>query len=457
LITQKTCFIAAGFLLLATQLFNRLISNRFLYELDLGKAPIVEFVGVNIVAGFVLLLLVWVIPRIKPDRQLFISLLIFGLAMRLLLFSSTPILELDFYRYLWDGAVVANGFNPYLLAPDQITNTELMELSQHAGVNFERINYADLRTIYPPLTQLFFALAYWADDWSLDAWRGLLLLADTIGFMLIIRVLGKLNRSVLWAALYWMNPLLILQTYNAAHMDVLLVAPLVGMLLLLLHQRYLMASAMITVAAGIKLWPLLLLPFALRPLLNQPARLITALTVVACLSAVFILPLLYYGSGEQSGIAAFTQGWQRNSALFPMLVSLLSQVTLEAEQTGRAIIAISLVSMALIINLKSIESPQALANKLVFIVAALFLLSPAQFPWYTIWFIPLLCFCANPAMLLLTALMPIYYLKFYFLFQGRPEFFEQTIVWFEYLPVILLLVVSTTGKLKPPAWTTRYV
>ena len=40
-----------------------------------------------------------------------------GLAARLALFASEPILEDDYQRYLWDGAVTAAGHNPFAVAP----------------------------------------------------------------------------------------------------------------------------------------------------------------------------------------------------------------------------------------------------------------------------------------------------------------------------------------------------
>ncbi|MGD8779206.1 MAG: hypothetical protein PVH88_09635 [Ignavibacteria bacterium] len=45
------------------------------------------------------------------------AIIIFGLVVRIILTPTFPVLEDDFYRYLWDGAVTANGINPYEHAP----------------------------------------------------------------------------------------------------------------------------------------------------------------------------------------------------------------------------------------------------------------------------------------------------------------------------------------------------
>ena len=46
--------------------------------------------------------------------------ILFGLGFRVLFLFSTPILENDYHRYFWDGAVVAGGMNPYEHSPEEV-------------------------------------------------------------------------------------------------------------------------------------------------------------------------------------------------------------------------------------------------------------------------------------------------------------------------------------------------
>jgi alpha-1,6-mannosyltransferase len=384
-------------------------------------------------------------------------LLAIGLCMRALLFDTTPILEIDFYRYLWDGAVVAGGHNPYLVSPLQAGESSLAELARQSGPVIERINYAELRTIYPPLTQLFFALSHWLDSWSLNAWRSILLLADAGGLLLILGTLKTLRKPLHWSLVYWWNPLLLQQTYNALHMDVLLVAPLVAALWLLVAQRHRLAAIMLALGAGIKLWPLLLLPFALRPLLRQPRRLLQACLAITGILALAVLPLLYFGLGEHSGLGSFAQHWQRNSAIYPLLETIVSLISEDPAGLARVLIAAVLIAVVAWLNRSAASSPEVIVRNLLWVTALLFLLSPAQFPWYAIWFLPLLCFHPSPPLLLLTALMPVYYLKFWFLARGAPQAFDQGLVWIQYLPVLLWLAVEQFSRLRAGALRLRHV
>ena len=446
-------FACIGLLLVLETIFLRLISDRFLFEIDLINTPILPFVASQIAVGLVFLSLPRLIPQITPGRVTLLLVLLSGLAMRILLFDTTPILEVDFYRYLWDGSVVAQGYNPYLLAPENVTfDSRFLVLSQQAGHVFERINYANLKTIYPPLAQMMFAFASWVDAWNLDVWRLLLLIFEISSFCLLLVLLGDLKRSPLWSTLYWWNPLVIKEIFNSAHMDALLVPLILGTVLLLLRRRQLLASVLLALAAGIKLWPLLLLPFGLRPLLANPRNLAIALLVTTVTTLIVIGPLFYFALGTDSGLSEYSQSWQRNTGLFQLFLTFAHYVampfgSLDTALLARALVVSFLAGLAAYLNLRQAVSNEVQVKHFCWLIAALFLLSPTQYPWYAIWFAPLLCLYPQRGLLLLTALMPIYYLRFHFDVRGQAELFDQYIVWLQYLPVCgLLLIDNFTAK-----------
>jgi len=458
-------FSCVGLLLVMQTLFLRLIADRFLFEIAVVNSPILPFVASQITAGLIFLSLLRLIPLVTPAKAALLLMLLTGLAMRIMLFNTTPILEVDFYRYLWDGAVVVQGYNPYLFAPDSVgqgSQIELQGLVQKAGIVFERINYPALKTIYPPLAQLMFSVASWLDAWNLDAWRLLLLACETISFCLLLALLRELKRSQLWAALYWWNPLVIKEIFNSAHMDALLVPLILGAVLLIIRKRQILAGGMLALAAGIKLWPLLLLAFSLRPLLGSPRRLGIALAVAGLVTLIVVGPLFYFALGADSGLAEYSQGWQRNSGLFQLLLALGTSLAMpfdniDAGYLARILVVMFLVGLALYLNRSQAFDNATLMKHICWLVAALFLLSPTQYPWYTIWLAPLLCLYPQRGLLLLTALMPIYYLRFYFDARDQAELFDQYIVWLQYLPVYAMLLMDYFLPKRQPRYSHHYV
>ena len=143
-------------------------SDLFEWSGPLSEMPIAELVAGSVLCGLFFLVLWWLVPATHKagGRQLTILSLIFatGVLWRALLLWSTPALEDDFYRYMWDGAVVASGTNPYSFAPAQVAAGDaplaLQRLAAEAGGIFERINHPELKTIYPPVAQFWFAAAH---------------------------------------------------------------------------------------------------------------------------------------------------------------------------------------------------------------------------------------------------------------------------------------------------------
>ncbi len=433
------CAIAIGISLLAIQYLIALLAERFHYDVDFSRAPIAVYVGLFMVAGLIYLPLAWLIPRLPPSRYLLITIIVIGLLLRLLMFASNPILEIDFYRYLWDGAVLANGFNPYALPPAQVPGSEISFLAKQAGPVFDRINYRELSSIYPPLAQALFALAHWFDPWQADGLRLLWLLADSATLLMIFKMLKRLDRSPLWICLYWWSPLLVTLSYNSLHMDILLLPLLMAALWWMLERRPISACSALTLAASIKLWPLLLLPFALRCLYRQPRQLLGAVAVILLIAGIGILPMLLLATTDHSGLLAFSQHWQRNTALFPQLVNLLSLFVVPAEMYARLLVALSLSLLVIYLVRTNDLEAATLIRRITITIALLFLLSPVQLPWYYLWLLPFLSMYPHPALLLMASLLPIYFLRFHFDFRGEAHIFDQFIVWFQYLPALLLM------------------
>ena len=452
---RKLSWGLAGTLLIILHLALIQISQQFAYEQDNLSKPVLTFVGIEIAAGAVYLLISAGVHRARPDRNLLIWVIVVGVVLRAAMLASTPVLEDDFYRYLWDGAVTARGANPYSFSPDEVLVADdessvpasPRQLADEAGEVIWRINHPELRTIYPPVAQAAFALAYWLRPWSLTAWRLTLLGFDIATLGLLALALRKLKLPMLSLAIYWWNPLLIKEAFNSAHMDLVVLPFVLTAVVLAISKREVLAAGALGLAAGAKVWPALLLPMVARSLFSQPKRLIAAIALFTLLSGAIFFPVFRGGLGESSGFTAYSQNWEMNDALFMLILSVSKAAASgfgyepdHGKLLARLLIGVALGALIVwTMRKKSATGSQFCENCLI-IVAALFLLSPAQFPWYFIWLIPFLALRPRRSLLLLTMLAPLYYLRFYFSARGNVKVFDQGIVWIEYAPVWLLLL-----------------
>ncbi len=455
--------------LVAASIGLHFFSANFARDVELTERPALFLTASLVAAGILYLLAVPLITRSlaldrAPQKSILWIILAGGLAMRLALMFSTPALEDDWYRYLWDGGVTAHGFNPYEASPDDAQGEpyhySLQPLAQQSGVVIERVNHSELTTVYPPVAQAAFALAHFISPWSLTAWRIVCLAAECATLLILLALLGHIGRSQIWVALYWLSPLAAKEFINSAHMDAVVMPFVLGAALLSVKQRHLSAAAVLGLAIGAKFWPLLLAPLILRPLLSNPSRLAVAVCILAALTLAAAAPMLAGATGDTAGLTAYATYWRNNSAHYGLLEKALSFVmkpfvldTRIPGQAARVLLAGLAGAFALWTARKPVTGAQDLLKRLGLMTAAVVLLSPSQFPWYAAWVLPFLVFTPWSGLLLMTALIPIYYAGFYFSARETYATYREVVVFAIWLPVWALLAYEAwriNVQSKPP-------
>jgi hypothetical protein len=435
-------------IILAALLYVRLISDGFVLGTDTFSHPYKSFVAALIFAG---LAWVYLIPVLKgfidSSGKYFWALAFLGVILRVIFFGSTPIYEDDWNRYLWDGVVTKQGTNPYQYPPEATFAVrfdapqelkDLQVLSVENGNFTTRINNPHLTTIYPPVAMGVFTLAAVIKPFSLDAMRGIYLIAEIAALWLLIKILIAYGREPFWALLYWLNPMLIYSVYNAGHMDILLVPLLIGALYLA-KQRPLWASFTLGLAAAVKIWPLILGPVLLR---NHRSSLPTYFGggLIMGLTALLLLSPMLLSLGETSGLQAYAGGWQRSSFIFGYLEAGLALISDNAGRLARVLIAGVLTSLALWFAFKRGETDKVLPAYLMLIPLWLYLLSPTGYPWYILWFLPFLPFLPLYGAAILTVMVSLYYLRFAMGERDIYDVYTSYLIPLQFgLPLIILL------------------
>lgn len=449
------------------------IGPRFDEDLALARPsmPILGFTLGLVALGLFALLLIPLIGHSRAlsrgaTRRLLATIALVGLLWRLALLASVPVLEIDYNRYLWDGGVTANGFNPYAVAPGQVSargyDDALLALSQRAYPVFDHISYRNLKTIYPPVAQAAFAVAHIIEPWSLTAWRTVCIAADVATFALLVALLAAVGRSPLWVALYWWNPLVLKEVVNSAHMEAILMPLVLGALLLSVRGRHLAATTTLALAIGTKLWPVLLVPLILRPLYVAPPSLLAATAILTAMIGAFCVPIWLGGLDPTSGFVAFASDWNTNSALFPALragvASLAGLGAADQPWAGTLVrfsLAMMLAAIAVATAWRPIRSSADLVSRAYLVTTALLVSSPAQFPWYALWVLPLAVLHPSRAWHLAAAILPLYYSAFHWRTIGQAAVFDDYVVWIIWIPVWLMLARDATSPPRDDAFPSK--
>jgi len=91
------------------------------------------------------------------------------------------------------------------------------------GVFHPAIFRPEMRTVYPPLAELWFWLAYRLSPSGFAAWKLILLGHELARRRILCRLLQRMNLPPLRALLYAWSPLAVVQLFSGAHLDGLLV------------------------------------------------------------------------------------------------------------------------------------------------------------------------------------------------------------------------------------------
>ena len=444
-----------GILLSGCFVFIYHLSFRFELDKPLLDKPVLILVAILFLAGIVYFLNFFLIKRSIPSKYLIYWIVLVGLNLRFLMLFSTPILEDDYFRYLWDGAVVANSLNPYKYSPKEILESnevpiKLKTLANESKQIVKNINNPEVRTIYPPVSQFFFGLSHALNEWSIKTWRLILFLSDLFTLVLLVFLFNRLKISILNSAIYFWNPILIFTIFNSCHMDVLVFPFVLGAILLAMKFRYIWSIILLCIGMGIKIWPIILIPAVFRQIILRPKQLFGVVSTLFILLALMFIPIYLSGLDDSSGFIAYGKSWENNSSIFRIILYIIAN-TLNAfeihprhgEYVSRYMAGIFILLWIAYVTFRfrnQEKSDIQIIKSSLLIIGFSYLISPTQFPWYYIWLLPFLAIVPIYSLLFLTVSLPLYYLRFYFEPREQLTIFTNLIVWIEFAPVWLLIL-----------------
>ncbi len=302
------------------------LTGQSLHQEGVGDWSLLTILGLFTAAFAAYLLAIRYALAAKQDRRLLKTIGLFAVLFRLTLLFTDPIAEIDIYRYLWDGEAASHGVDPFRYSPAQIVAVarqgrstsdfaipvgshtaatvpasptdsippdlaKLVELYQKSPEMTEivgRIHFAELPTIYPPTSQVVFAIASLCTPDGASVLHRMVIfktwfvMFDLMTLVLVVMLLRDTGRPIGWSLAYGWCPLLVKEFANSGHLDAVAVFFMTLAVWLTvracfvpssLHSdrandsksKRLMLIAMLTlgVAIGAKLYPVVLVPLFL--------------------------------------------------------------------------------------------------------------------------------------------------------------------------------------------------
>jgi len=355
-----------------------------------------SYTGVATIALFALLTL-WMLyywRRVQEPSNAYLlkRVLILGIIARCALVATDPFTTHDVERYLWDGAVLLNGFDPYVIAPD---NPAIAQLRAIWPTPEEHAAYP---TLYPPIALALFALSALAGPVAgVLVWKVLATAASIATLLLMANILKSVKgESAL--PLIALSPLMLLEVGIGGHVDVVTSLSLVCALWALLHARWLILGLSLGLGAGVKLLPIVLfapLVIALPFRSSLIAMGGGALGLLSCYGTA-----LAFGLKPIGNLGVFFAKWEFGSPIYSLL------------QTSSFVSNPRVVLLVLAVFASAFALWRARTDLLLGMMTLLavpLLLSPVVFPWYLLVLVPFLALRPNGFLLLWLSLAPLSY------------------------------------------------
>ena len=344
-----------------------------------------------------------------------------GVLFRLLFLPAIPNLSQDFYRFLWDGRLLVQGVNPYVITPqlfftDLSTALEVTQGKQVAQATelFEGMGAlnASHYSNYPPINQLCFAIA------ALFAGKSILGSAMVLRVLIILADVGILYfgkklleglklplKNIFW---YFLNPFIIIELTGNLHFEGVMLFFMVWSLYLLHKRKWFWAAVLLGISISVKLLPFLFLPLFFKWFFKKkgstapttavgrlnPTRLILFYSVVLGTVIVTFLPFISseFITNFSATIGLWFQNFEFNASVYYIIRWVGFQtvgwnIIVTVGKILPIVVILALLALTFFRPLDSVRDTKEIRTKhllsgMLFAVSVYFLFSTTVHPWY---------------------------------------------------------------------------
>lgn len=323
-------------------------------------------------------------------------LVVIGILFRLVFLMAEPNLSQDFYRFIWDGHLVANFINPYLEVPDVLIQQKdliipnAQELYNGMG-ELSAKHYSN----YPPFNQLIFALGALFGGKSIMGsvlvMRTVIILGD-IGIVYFGRKLLKhLNRPQHLIFWYFLNPLVLIELTGNLHFEGVMLFFFVWALYLLSQKKGVLATVPYALSIAIKLVPLLFLPLFLKHLGLKKSLIFYLLVGATCL--LCFLPFYFpdfLGNYSQT-IGLWFSNFEFNAGLYngikKIAIAFDGKPWELIKTYGKIVPTMTVLAVLGFTFFRKNQNLAVMLSSMLWVLTLYYLLSATVHPWYIIFLV----------------------------------------------------------------------
>ncbi|QZK90115.1 mannosyltransferase [Flavobacterium sp. CHNK8] len=347
-----------------------------------------DFVVLLLLFGVLFFSFVKIIQEQKENTSYLLGL---GLCLRIIFAFALPNLSQDFFRFIWDGRILLEGFNPYTNLPnDLIVNpnfniAQAQELIKSMG-SLSASHFSN----YPSINQLFFVIAGIFGNQSIVVATAVLrciIIAADFGTAIfgarLLQSMGFEKYKIYW---YILNPLVLIELTGNLHFEGVMLFFFIWGIYLLHENKWKTAAVAIALSIATKLLPLILLPLFFQKLGWKKSFVFYALVIG--INILLFLPFLSTAmvANYSNTIALWFVNFEFNASFYYIIreIGFYYKGYNIIHSTGK-VIPILIVFFIIVQSFfgKNKTTPDLLKSILL-VLSIYFFVSTTIHPWYVI-------------------------------------------------------------------------
>ncbi len=330
------------------------------------------------------------------------QLAIIAFLLRAVFIVAVPNLSQDFYRFIWDGRMILEGFNPYLYTPEFFMASGQTPVAQ-AQILYEGMGQLNAShfTNYPPIKQFCFTIAALFSGHnilgSVVALRLLIIAADFGTFFYgrkLLKALKLPEHNIFW---YVLNPFIIIELTGNLHFEGIMIFFLIWSLYLLHRGKWQWAAVIFALSISVKLMPLLFLPLFFKYFKKSsfassiPPRIdyiklvsfyaIIAITTILCFAPFFSPEFV---SNYSTTVALWFNNFEFNASIYYLVREIGFWITgyNEIAIIGKILATLVFLSVIYLAFFRRNNTTKNIIHTMLFAFTIYLFLCTTVHPWY---------------------------------------------------------------------------
>lgn len=355
---------------------------------------------------FILLAITYIflIKRRKTAFKNIKSVFILVSIISIIFIAVIPFMCSDVFYYLGVGRIDSKyNQNPYYTSIEDFVETgDNINYTQEDTVLAQGYanDWKDATVVYGPVWQLVCKIVAFLSFGNIDIGLLVFKIINVIIHLFNCYLIWKITNKKIFPIIYGLNPFILIEGISSVHNDIFVVMFILLAIYFVKNKKKILPSVIfLSISAGIKYFPIILLPFIIIYHFREEKprkRFLECIKYGIIFLVVLVIPYLIYVRDINVIAGIFTQQEKLAKSIYILISEYFNKPENIIKITKRTLLGtfaiIYFFTCLIILNKKDIKFKNMMEKANCFLIPFIFLLITNFQPWYVMWLFPIIMF-----------------------------------------------------------------